>query len=128
MVRRTPISWSVISGMGRALLVLLHKSLFPFDLFLLLLALLLLEVLLVIFSILVRVVVVGFCVGLRKADGGLAEAYREEQETDASRFHGLTWEELVWRNRTPSKWFSSAVFPVACFPRELLRSEVSVGS
>lgn len=80
----------VISGLGCALLVLLHKSLFPLGLFLLLLALLLPEVLLVCLRILVRVIVVRFCVGLCKADYGLAEEYSEQQETDASRFHGLT--------------------------------------
>ena len=75
-----------------ALLLLLEEGLLPLGVLLLLLVVFLRQMLLIILCVLVRGVVVPRGVGLRESGSGQAEGRSEQEEPDASRFHGLTCE------------------------------------
>ena len=72
--------------------LLLEEGLLPLGVGLLLLAVLLRQMLLIILCVLVRRVVVTRGIGLREPGSGQAEGRSEQEEADASRFHGLTCE------------------------------------
>lgn len=83
---------AVLYEVKALVMTLFDEGLLSLGVGLLLLAMLLREVLLILLGILVRRVIVARSLGLRESGGGHKEGCSEKEETDASRFHGLTSE------------------------------------